>query len=63
MVRTERHKYAVDGEGRGFMLFDLEEDPHERRNLVGHADFQLIEAELRERLLRWLVSTQVVRRD
>jgi choline-sulfatase len=63
MVRTERHKYAVDAEGRGFMLFDLEDDPNEQRNLVGHPEAAGIERDLRDRMLRWLVSTQVVRRD
>ena len=63
MVRTERHKYAVDAEGRGFLLFDLEDDPHEQRNLVGHPDAAELERDLRDRMLRWMVSTQVVRKD
>jgi arylsulfatase A-like enzyme len=63
MIRTERHKYAVDDQGRGFLLFDLQDDPREQRNLVGHPDASGIERELRERLLTWLVSTQVVKGD
>ncbi len=63
MVRTERHKYVVDGEGRGYLLFDLGDDPCEQRNLVGHPEAAGIERELRERMLRWLVSTQVVKGD
>jgi arylsulfatase len=63
MVRTARHKYAVDAKGCGYLLFDLERDPHEQRNLIGHPDAATIEHDLRERLLTWLVSTQVERVD
>jgi len=63
MVRTERYKYAVDAQGRGFMLFDLEQDPPEQRNLIGHPDAAPIERDLREGMLKWLVTTQVVKKD
>jgi len=58
MVRTERHKYAMDADGDGFMLYDLAADPDERNNLIGHPDCAELERELRERILRWLASTQ-----
>lgn len=61
MVRSERYKYAVDADGSGLLLFDLENDPQERRNLVGHPDFATVERAHRERLLTWLVSTQIER--
>ncbi len=63
MVRTMRHKYVVDARGRGFQLFDLQEDPREQRNLVGHPDYVGVERDLRERILTWLVSTQVISTD
>ena len=63
MIRTGRHKYAVDGEGRGALLFDLEDDPCEQRNLVGRPEAAEIERELREGMLKWLVSTQIVKGD
>jgi arylsulfatase A-like enzyme len=63
MIRTPRHKYVVDALGRGVQLFDLDADPQERRNLVGHPDCGRVEHELRDRILRWLVSTQVVSAD
>jgi choline-sulfatase len=63
MIRTERHKYVVDAAGRGAQLFDLQEDPSEHRNLMGQAGTEGVERELRERMLRWLVSTQVVKKD
>ena len=62
MVRTARHKYAVFESGEGYMLHDLKADPDERVNLVGHSDHRAIEAELRDRLLRFLCDTQYVMR-
>ena len=59
MVRTESHKYAVGPDGLGYQLFDLAQDPEERRNLIGHPDFCNVEAELRDRLLRFHAETQV----
>ncbi|MGH2369773.1 MAG: sulfatase family protein, partial [Chloroflexota bacterium] len=56
MVRTDGHKYAVNREGRGYLLYDLRADPHEQRNLTGHPDYREVERELRERMLVWLVS-------
>ena len=58
MIRTEHHKYALDSEGDGFMLYDLAADPEERNNLIGHPDCAELERELRERILCWLASTQ-----
>jgi len=61
MVRTERHKYAVHEDGSGYLLYDLANDPRERNNLLGHPDARGVEAELRERLLRFLCEAQFVR--
>ena len=44
-------------------LYHLEADPTEQRNLVGHPEHRQVERDLRERLLTWLVSTQVTNRD
>ena len=63
MIRTHRHKYVVDARACGYQLYDLQDDPHEQRNLVGHPDAAGVERDLRERILAWLVSTQVVRAD
>jgi hypothetical protein len=59
MVRTERWKYAVDEQARGYLLHDLESDPLEQRNLVGQTGARAVEGGLRERVLAWLVSTQI----
>jgi len=62
MARTERHKYAAFGDGQGYLLTDLAEDPAEQRNLIGHPDAAALEAEMRDRLLRFLCQTQYVMR-
>ena len=59
MVLTRRHKYACDAEGRGFMLFDVQEDPREQHNLIGAPEAEATEREMRERLLEFLLRTQV----
>jgi choline-sulfatase len=63
MVRTDRYKYAVDDTGLGFMLYDLQEDPLEQRNLAGLADNASLEADMRELLLRKLLETNQVCRS
>jgi len=60
MVFDGRHKYTVDGQAGGYMLYALQADPGERRNLIGHPDVAALERQLREQLLEWLVRTQVV---
>jgi len=63
MTRTERHKYAVHDDGAGYLLYDLAADPVERTNLLGHPDARPVEADLRDRLLRFLCEAQWVKRD
>lgn len=58
MIRTPRYKYAMDGDGQGYMLFDLEADPLEQRNLLGHPDARDIEEDLKIRLLHAITSCQ-----
>jgi hypothetical protein len=58
MIRTECFKYAVDQEGRAFMLYDVRDDPCEQRDLLGHPDFADVEQEMRELLLSSLLATQ-----
>ena len=59
MVRTDRWKYATDSQGRGYMLFDLQNDPQEQSNLIGAPGTEDIERTMRERLLQFLLATQV----
>ncbi|MHC4915467.1 MAG: sulfatase-like hydrolase/transferase [Planctomycetota bacterium] len=59
MVRTRRHKYALDSSGTGFLLFDLERDPDERENLIGRPGTEELEREMRGRIFDWLLATQI----
>ena len=58
MVRTRQHKYAMRNDGRGFMLYDLQADPHEQSNLIGQPDATALETTMREHVLDRLVATQ-----
>ena len=60
MLCTDRWKYAVLDDGRGFLLHDLASDPEERNNLIGHPEAREVESALRERLLESLCETQYV---
>ncbi len=50
MACTARWKYAAHEDGTGYMLYDLQEDPGERVNLIGHPDYATVEVEMRGRL-------------
>jgi len=50
MLRTDRHKIAIDASGSPFMLFDLADDPHEQRNLVGEPSAASLADRLRDEL-------------
>jgi arylsulfatase A-like enzyme len=55
MVRTRRWKYIYYPEGYA-ELYDLENDPHELTNLAGGPDCRAVEQELKDRILKWLVT-------
>jgi len=55
MVRTRRWKFNYYPEGYA-ELYDLQSDPHERRNLHGEPEYEEVEDRLRDRLLRWLTT-------
>ncbi len=50
-IRTKKYKYFIYFEHRPVIeeLYDLENDPLEQENLVNHADYQEVLAELREK--------------
>ena len=58
MVRTRRWKYVAGDTGNSLQLFDLEEDPHEQRNLAGHPDYREVEREMRDLMLRRILGSQ-----
>ena len=53
--------YAVDQSGQGYLLHDLQSDPQEQVNLLGHPEHRALETELRDRLFRRVVECQPVR--
>lgn len=57
MVATSRHKYVYATARPARLLFDLEADPGETRNLAGAPGAAGVERALRERLLAWLAAT------
>ena len=59
MALTRQWKYAVDAQGRGYMLFDVQNDPNEMSNLIGAPEAAQAEREMRDRLLNFYTSTQV----
>ena len=57
-VRTERHKYLYNRRLAIEELYDLETDPGERRNLAPDSASAPLLAEMRRRLLDWLIETE-----
>jgi arylsulfatase A-like enzyme len=60
MAQNSRWKYVMDESGEGVYLFDEEQDRGEQRNLVGHTGFRHVEADMRDRILRFLARQQTV---
>jgi len=58
MVRTDRYKYAIDETGKGYMFYDLVDDPLEQMNLIGKSGYEKIEQEHRELILMNFLSSQ-----
>jgi len=58
MLRSRRRKYVVDEQGRGFMLYDLEQDPLEQNNRMAAGHGGRLENEMREALLARLIEAQ-----
>jgi arylsulfatase A-like enzyme len=58
MIRTRRHKLAVDNDWRGYMLYDLAHDPCEQHNLAGDPAAHDLEEELRGQLRARLTQSR-----
>jgi len=59
MIMNRKWKMAVNREGQSYLLFDLEDDPDETRNLAGLPESKPIEDELRLRLLERISQSQL----
>lgn len=53
VIRTDRFKYVHFGGGLPPVLFDLEKDPAETRNVANEPDYLTTRLEMAERLLEW----------
>ena len=60
MVKTDRYKYVMDQHGRGYMLYDMQQDPDEQHNLIGDPEHRGTENEMRDTLLRRLAASAFV---
>ena len=56
-IRTERYCYSITTEGP-WMLFDLEDDPYEQKNLVNDPETASSRSELHERLMEHLAAIE-----
>jgi arylsulfatase A-like enzyme len=55
-VRTKRYMYARF-EHKPWVLYDLEKDPYERRNLAGDESAKPIQKEMESKLAAWMART------
>ena len=53
VIRTEKYKYVHFGGGLPPLLYQLDNDPAEIRNIAGEASHQAVRLEFAERLLSW----------
>ncbi len=59
MITDGTWKLAINLEGRPYMLFDLANDPEERRNLAGSGEHEAVETRLRLRILERIAQSPV----
>lgn len=60
MLKTARHKYAIDQDGRGYLLYELDRDPNEQHNLIGAPRARALEQAMRDALLIRLARSAYV---
>ena len=58
MITDEKWKMAVNRDGQPYLLFDLEDDPEEAKNLAGLDDYRDVEDQLRLRMFERVVQAQ-----
>jgi arylsulfatase len=59
MVRDARWKLAVNKTGHPYLLFDLQHDPRESRNLAGLHEYRDVETGLRLKMLERVIEAQL----
>jgi len=59
MVFNQEWKMAINSDGAPYLLFDVQNDPDETRNLAGLPEMADVENELRLRILKRMVQSQL----
>ena len=59
MLVDKGWKLAINTQGHPYLLFDLESDPDERRNLAGSPEYRDIETTLRLKILERTASSHI----
>lgn len=59
MLVNHKWKIAVNTDGQAYLLFDLEKDPTEQRNLAGSPEYREIEDRLRLRILERIAASHI----
>ncbi len=59
MLADQEWKIAVNTEGKAYLLFNLEKDPAERRNLAGLPEYRETEDRLRLRILERIAASHI----
>ena len=59
MITDEKWKMAVNQDGEPYLLFDLQDDPCESRNLAGKDDYKDVETELKLRMFDRVLQAQL----
>ncbi len=59
MARTGDWKYVFDPNWERQQLFNLKDDSQEINNLSGKPEYAAIETDLQQRILNWMIATQV----
>ena len=59
MLADQEWKIAVNTQGQAYLLFNLREDPAERRNLAGLREYRAIEDQLRLRILERIAVSHI----
>ena len=61
MLLDREWKAALNADGEVYLLFDVQNDPHETENLAGRPEAAAVETRLRLRILERLLQTQLTK--
>ena len=56
-IRKDNIKYGANLSGAKDELYDLEQDPHEMKNLIDNPEYESVLKEMRQKLVEWMEET------